>query len=211
MLYLTIQILALLLLALIIGAAIDWLLRGVQDRAAQEAQASADAAHMADLRRDRVAAEAAMAEMKAFQPAADDGKLVELQSALDECRASSKSLTAKRDAAKAALAAKESAAPAVTAVPASPTADASTSAASKAMPVGAVSAAAPPDDLKQISWIGPKLEGLLNEAGILRFKQIAHLTPGQIAEVNDIWNFKGRIERDNWIGQENRFASGKTS
>jgi predicted flap endonuclease-1-like 5' DNA nuclease len=33
-----------------------------------------------------------------------------------------------------------------------------------------------PDDLKQISGIGPKLEGVLREAGITRFEQIANLS-----------------------------------
>ena len=105
MLYLTVQMLALLLLAIVIGAAIGWLLRGARDAAAQEARSTADAARMADLRRDRDAAETALAEAKAAQPAADDGKLAEIQSALDECRANATSLAAERDAAKAALAA----------------------------------------------------------------------------------------------------------
>ena len=46
--------------------------------------------------------------------------------------------------------------------------------------------------------------------GISRFEQIASLTPAQIADLDDILNFKGRIERDDWVGQAKRFASGET-
>ena len=203
MLYLTLQMLALLLLALVIGAAIGWLLKGARDAAAQEARSTADAARMADLRRDRDAAETALAEAKAADPAAEDGKLAELQSALDECRANAASLAGERDAAKAALATAE-AKPAV-AVSSSPAVAASPIALVDSAPESAAS-----DDLKQISGIGPKLEGLLNEAGISRFEQIASLTPDQIADLDDILNFRGRIERDDWVGQAKRFASGET-
>ena len=203
MLYLTVQMLALLLLALVIGAAIGWLLKGARDAAAQEARSTADFARMAALRRDRDAAETALAEAKAADPAAEDGKLAELQSALDECRANAASLAGERDAAKAALATAE-AKPAV-AVSSSPAAAASPIAVVDSAPESAAS-----DDLKQISGIGPKLEGLLNEAGISRFEQIASLTPDQIADLDDILNFRGRIERDDWVGQAKRFASGET-
>jgi len=203
MLYLTAQMLALLLLALLIGAAIGWLLKGARDAAAQDARFTADAARIADLRRDRDAAETALAEAKASELVVDDGKLAEMQAALDECRANAASLAAERDAAKAALAAAE-AKPAV-AVGSLPSAAASPIAMVESAPESAAS-----DDLKQISGIGPKLEGLLNEAGISRFEQIASLTTAQIADLDDILNFKGRIERDDWVGQAKRFASGET-
>jgi predicted flap endonuclease-1-like 5' DNA nuclease len=203
MLYLTVQMLALLLLALVIGAAIGWLLKCARDAAAQEARSAADAVRMADLRRDRDAAETALAEAKVADPAVDDGKLAELQSALDECRANAASLAAERDTAKAALTAAE-AKPTV-AVASSPAAAVATT----ALAVSVLSSA-PSDDLKQIFGIGPKLEGLLNEAGILRFEQIANLTPDQITDLDDILNFKRRIERDDWVGQAKRFASGET-
>jgi len=203
MLYLTAQMLALLLLALLIGAAIGWLLKGARDAAAQDARFTADAARIADLRRDRDAAETALAEAKASELVVDDGKLAEMQAALDECRANAASLAAERDAAKAALAAAE-AKPAV-AVGSLPSAAASPIAMVESAPESAAS-----DDLKQISGIGPKLEGLLNEAGISRFEQIASLTTAQIADLDDILNFKSRIERDDWVGQAKRFASGET-
>jgi NADH-quinone oxidoreductase subunit E len=57
------------------------------------------------------------------------------------------------------------------------------------------------DDLKRISGVGPKLEGLLNEMGFFHFDQIAAWTPAEVAWVDARLKFKGRIERDNWIAQ----------
>lgn len=57
------------------------------------------------------------------------------------------------------------------------------------------------DDLKRISGVGPKLESLLNEAGIFHFWQIAQLKDEQIAALDDKFDFRGRIARDNWIAQ----------
>lgn len=58
-----------------------------------------------------------------------------------------------------------------------------------------------PDDLKAISGVGPKLEGVLNSLGIWTYGQIAALTPYEVAWVDDYLQFKGRIERDGWIAQ----------
>jgi NADH-quinone oxidoreductase subunit E len=58
------------------------------------------------------------------------------------------------------------------------------------------------DDLKVIVGIGPKLEALLHDLGFWHFDQIAGWTPEQVAWVNSrLGNFKGRIERDDWIAQ----------
>ena len=63
------------------------------------------------------------------------------------------------------------------------------------------------DDLKRISGVGPKLEGALNEMGIYRFSQIAKWTKAEAEYVDDHLNFKGRVERDDWIGQCNAYAA----
>ncbi|MEL6168556.1 MAG: 50S ribosomal protein L21 [Pseudomonadota bacterium] len=63
-----------------------------------------------------------------------------------------------------------------------------------------------PDDLKKISGVGPKLEGLLHENGVFHFDQIAAWTADEIAYMDDKLSFKGRIERDNWIAQAAEFA-----
>ena len=58
-----------------------------------------------------------------------------------------------------------------------------------------------PDDLKQIKGVGPVLEQKLHRLGITRFSQIAAFTSADIARVDDVLDFKGRIEREDWIGQ----------
>ncbi len=58
-----------------------------------------------------------------------------------------------------------------------------------------------PDDLKLISGIGPKLEKVLNGLGIWTFAQIGDWTAQEIGWVDEYLSFKGRIERDDWIGQ----------
>ena len=63
-----------------------------------------------------------------------------------------------------------------------------------------------PDDLKKISGVGPVLEGKLHDLGIKKFSQIAAFTPEDIAKVDEVLNFKGRIERDNWLEQAAEFA-----
>ncbi len=57
------------------------------------------------------------------------------------------------------------------------------------------------DDLKQISGVGPKLEGVLNELGFWHFDQIAKWTEAEIAWVDSRLKFKGRIIRDDWMTQ----------
>ena len=64
------------------------------------------------------------------------------------------------------------------------------------------------DDLKQISGVGPKLEGVLHDLGIWRFSQIAAFTPTDVAWVDERLQFKGRIERDDWISQAKALAGG---
>ena len=65
-----------------------------------------------------------------------------------------------------------------------------------------------PDDLKQISGVGPVLEKKLNEMGIFHFRQIAKFGDKDIDLVNDAMAFPGRIERDEWIAQAKNLADG---
>ena len=65
-----------------------------------------------------------------------------------------------------------------------------------------------PDDLKQISGVGPVLEEKLNELGIYHFWQIAKFEQKDIDLVNDAMAFPGRIERDEWIAQAANLADG---
>ncbi len=63
------------------------------------------------------------------------------------------------------------------------------------------------DDLKKISGVGPQIEKKLNGAGIFHFHQIAALGAAEVAWVDDHLSFKGRIERDDWIGQAKALAA----
>ncbi|MGH1417395.1 MAG: NADH-quinone oxidoreductase subunit NuoE [Hyphomicrobiaceae bacterium] len=65
-----------------------------------------------------------------------------------------------------------------------------------------------PDDLKRISGVGPKLEQTLNQLGVFHYDQIAGWSAEAIAWVDDNLKFKGRIERDDWIGQAKTLAAG---
>jgi len=71
-----------------------------------------------------------------------------------------------------------------------------------------VQASTAPDDLKQIKGVGPKLEEKLNALGITRYDQIAAWTEQDVQRVDDQLNFRGRITRDDWIGQAKALASG---
>ncbi len=66
-----------------------------------------------------------------------------------------------------------------------------------------------PDDLTKIKGVGPVIVKKLHDLGIITFDQIANLTPEQIAEVDKRLNFKGRIEREDWIGQAKKLARGE--
>jgi len=62
------------------------------------------------------------------------------------------------------------------------------------------------DDLKLISGVGPKLEGVLNDMGFWHFDQIAKWTKAEVSWVDERLKFKGRIKRDKWIAQAKKLA-----
>ena len=58
------------------------------------------------------------------------------------------------------------------------------------------------DDLKKISGVGPKLEGLLNRNGVYYFWQVSKWNKSDIKFIDDrLQVFKGRISRDDWVTQ----------
>ena len=61
-------------------------------------------------------------------------------------------------------------------------------------------------ELREVSGVGPKLEGTLNKLGFWHFEQIAKWTKKDIAIVDDELSFKGRIERDEWVKQAKALA-----
>ncbi|MFN7173524.1 MAG: helix-hairpin-helix domain-containing protein [Thermaurantiacus tibetensis] len=67
----------------------------------------------------------------------------------------------------------------------------------------------PPDDLRQIKGIGPKLAARLAELGITRFRQIADLSDAELAALDArLGSFQGRPERDRWREQARLLAEG---
>jgi predicted flap endonuclease-1-like 5' DNA nuclease len=72
----------------------------------------------------------------------------------------------------------------------------------------APSAPAKPDDLKRIRGVGLLIERKLNAMGIATYEQIANWTADDVGTVNAKLEFKGRIERENWIEQARILASG---
>jgi NADH-quinone oxidoreductase subunit E len=65
------------------------------------------------------------------------------------------------------------------------------------------------DDLKLISGVGPKMEGMLNKLGFWHFDQVAGWRKKEVEWVNDnLEGFKGRIERDDWVSQAKILAKG---
>jgi NADH-quinone oxidoreductase subunit E len=67
---------------------------------------------------------------------------------------------------------------------------------------------ATPDDLKLISGVGPKIEGILNELGIYTYAQVAGWQQNEREWVDGYLNFKGRIDRDDWVRQAKALADG---
>ncbi len=65
------------------------------------------------------------------------------------------------------------------------------------------------DDLKLISGVGPKLEGVLNGLGFWHFDQVAKWSANEIEWVDSRLKFKGRIVRDNWMAQAAKLAKAK--
>jgi NADH-quinone oxidoreductase subunit E len=56
-------------------------------------------------------------------------------------------------------------------------------------------------DLKRISGIGPKLEGMLNAMGVKSVKDIAAWSEDDVAHFDRELGLDGRIAKDNWIAQ----------
>lgn len=62
------------------------------------------------------------------------------------------------------------------------------------------------DDLTRISGVGPVIVGKLTAMGVTTFAQIAEWTPEDVEKADEKLNFKGRIDRDNWIEQAKTFT-----
>ncbi len=78
--------------------------------------------------------------------------------------------------------------------------------AKKAAPKKAAAKATDGDDLTQISGVGPVMVKKLHAEGVTTFAQIAAWTPEQVTDMDEKLNFKGRIDRDEWLKQAAEFA-----
>ncbi|SDG19359.1 50S ribosomal protein L21 [Pelagibacterium luteolum] len=65
------------------------------------------------------------------------------------------------------------------------------------------------DDVKLIGGVGPALEKKLAAAGITSLTQIAKWTKADVAKFDEELDFKGRIERDEWVEQAKELIAGK--
>ncbi|RZV69280.1 MAG: molybdopterin oxidoreductase [Flavobacteriaceae bacterium] len=64
------------------------------------------------------------------------------------------------------------------------------------------------DNLKKISGIGPKMEGVLNQIGIFTFLQVSKMTKKEYDLLDSITgSFPGRAERDDWSGQAKKLIN----
>lgn len=71
--------------------------------------------------------------------------------------------------------------------------------AAKAEPEAAAEAGA--DDLTAIKGLGPKAAEALSAGGVTRYAQMAGWSDSEIADWDARINGRGRIQRDNWVGQ----------
>ncbi|MCW1950683.1 MAG: helix-hairpin-helix domain-containing protein, partial [Octadecabacter sp.] len=78
----------------------------------------------------------------------------------------------------------------------------------KAAPKKAAAKTDGADDLTRISGVGPVIVGKLHDLGVTTFAQIAAWTKADIADMDEKLNFKGRIDRDDWLQQAKEFAKG---
>ena len=67
---------------------------------------------------------------------------------------------------------------------------------------------APAEDLKRIRGIGVLIEKRLRALGVTSYEQIANWTARDIDRVSQTLEFKGRIERENWVEQARILAAG---
>jgi predicted flap endonuclease-1-like 5' DNA nuclease len=220
------QIVVFLLVAAALGFVIGWVTRGARaldGRAGTAPRQGGVAASLADerdrLRTELAAARAAQDRLEASLAEARElaetraARVRGLEEAQDRSRERIARLEQELSAAREASSSQGGPESGVTAAAIAP------EAADAALPTEPVQGAPPsplpapegaPDDLKQISGIGPSIEKTLHELGIYHFRQIAQFTPDNVAWIDQRLRFRGRIEREDWIGQAKRLASGQT-
>ncbi len=67
------------------------------------------------------------------------------------------------------------------------------------------------NDLTQIKGVGEELQKRLNKLGVTQYAQIANFSDEDIAQIDEVLNFKGRIEREDWVGQSQALLAETTA
>ncbi len=215
---LLLQIVVFLIVAAALGFAVGWLLRGSRlqtEDAGPEADWRARCAQL-EAERDRLRAELAGAGDAGAAAAArrataeQAARTTQLQDELALAQAANARHQAEVGRLEARIAELEASAAAIAAGVATsrPVARPGVAEATGTPPPALSRPEGKPDDLQQISGIGPGIERTLHRLGIFHFRQIAAFSPDNVAWVNQRLRFKGRIEREDWIGQARRLAAG---
>lgn len=72
-------------------------------------------------------------------------------------------------------------------------------------------AGGPTDDLQRLKGVGPKFVQMLKQRGIVRYEQLARLTPAEIELLDSqLGPFRGRLGRDRIVEQADYLARGDT-
>jgi len=66
------------------------------------------------------------------------------------------------------------------------------------------------DDLKKINGLTEAMEKQLNALNVTKYEQIVNFTDEEIARVDEALQLKGRLERDDWVGQATRLLAETT-
>ncbi len=64
-----------------------------------------------------------------------------------------------------------------------------------------------PDDLTKITKIDKDMDAQLKKLNVLRYDQIASFSDDDIANLDDVLQLNGRIEKEDWIGEARRLMS----
>jgi len=65
-----------------------------------------------------------------------------------------------------------------------------------------------PTDISLIDGIGPKITGLLHDAGITSLQQIAAMTAEEMAALDERLELRGRSAREAWVEQAQELVAG---
>ena len=220
------QTIFLLAVALVIGAIVGYYLKLMfgckEDDASAAASSGETAASAATASASSVSSSSAKAASDTSKSSDDSNTvkagLVSSDSSSDSAssaKAAPKATAANKTAAKKTAAPKKSAAPkaAVSSAKAAPVKSApaksapAKSAAKSSTTKAAVATSA--DDLKLIKGVGKLNEKRLNDEGISSFAQVAAWKKADIEDFDAKLNFKGRIEREEWVPQAKALAKAK--